>query len=64
MIWMPAPADLIQNKMTAEQTAEVLQRAAEALKALPEFIYTAMEEALRPMAESMGLKLGQFRRYP
>ncbi len=51
--------NLIPKKMTAEQTRDALQRAFDILKALPEFSHTAMDEALRPLAEALGLKPGQ-----
>jgi len=56
----PAPDLLIQKKMDAAQAANSLRRAREVLAALPEFTPHTIEEALRPVAEELGLKAGQF----
>jgi glutamyl-tRNA synthetase len=55
----PAAADLIPRKMTAQSTKAALLQALEVLRALPEFMYTALEEALRVLAEQLDLKPGQ-----
>ncbi|MBX3083245.1 MAG: glutamate--tRNA ligase [Anaerolineae bacterium] len=54
------PELLIPKKATAEQTLQVLQIAHDLLAGLPEFTVHAMEEALRPQAEKLGLNAGQF----
>ncbi len=51
--------ELIPKKMTAEQTAQVLQRAYDILAGLPDFTAHTQEEALRPLADTLGLKPGQ-----
>jgi glutamyl-tRNA synthetase len=56
---IPSPEELIPKKMTAEQTRDGLQRAYDTMAALPDFSHATMEAALRPLAESLGLKPGQ-----
>lgn len=52
----PDPAELIGDKMTAAQSAQALSAARQALAALPDFGQAAVEEALRSLAETLGLK--------
>jgi glutamyl-tRNA synthetase len=52
--------ELIPKKMTAEQAFEVLQRAYDTIKALPDLKHDTQEAALRPQAEELGLKPAQF----
>ena len=53
------PALLIQKNMTRDDTLRALEAAREALRAVPSFSEQALEEALRPLANSLGLKAGQ-----
>jgi len=53
------PALLIQKGMDAASVAAALQAAQETIAAAP-FEEQAMEEALRPVADRLGLKAGQF----
>jgi glutamyl-tRNA synthetase len=52
-------ASLIPKKMTAPQTAAALQSAYDTLAGLPDFAAHSQEDALRPLAESLGLNPGQ-----
>lgn len=54
-----SPAMLIPKKMDAPQTASALQSAYDTLAGLPDFAARTQEEALRPLAESLGLNPGQ-----
>ncbi len=54
------PQLLIQKKMTAEQTRQVLAESHQVLSALPTFDEAAIEEVLRAKAEEMQLKARQF----
>lgn len=54
----PTADDLIPKKMDARATAGVLQAAAAALEALPDWSAEAIEAALRAVAEERGLKAG------
>jgi glutamyl-tRNA synthetase len=58
---MPTPTAeaLIPKKTTTEQTCQALQRSAELIQATPEFNHATLEEPLRVLAESLGLKPGQ-----
>lgn len=49
---------MFKKDMTPEKAKAVLAEASERLKALPEFSIHAIEEALRSMAEPLGLKVG------
>ncbi len=53
------PAMLVQKKMTPEETLRALGAAQQALEAAPEFTGRALEAALRPLADALGLKAGQ-----
>ncbi|HEX3051400.1 MAG TPA: glutamate--tRNA ligase [Aggregatilineaceae bacterium] len=56
----PAPKEeLIQKKMDAAGTKAALERAYALLNALTEWSHAAMEGALRPLAEELGLSAGQ-----
>jgi len=50
------PALLVQKKMTTAQAQQVLTRAIAVLEALPDFTPEAIEGALRPLTEELGLK--------
>jgi glutamyl-tRNA synthetase len=50
---------LIGKKMTTETTRQALQAAQEKLSSLEHFNHDALEGALRPLAEELGLKAGQ-----
>jgi glutamyl-tRNA synthetase len=45
--------------MTLEQTRDALQKVCDVLVTLPDFSHTIQEEALRPLADELGLKPGQ-----
>jgi len=51
---------LVQKGMDKEGALAALRAAQEALAALPQFDEQALEEALRPAADRLGLKVGQF----
>jgi len=53
------PALLIQKKMTREDTLRALDAARDALEAVEPFSEQALEATLRPLAEALGLKVGQ-----
>jgi glutamyl-tRNA synthetase len=53
------PALLIQKNMTPEDAMRALAAAHAALEAAPSFAEQALEEVLRPLAGSLGLKAGQ-----
>ncbi|MGQ9851073.1 MAG: glutamate--tRNA ligase [Aggregatilineaceae bacterium] len=56
----PPPADqIIQKGMDAASTKAALQAAAERLAALPGFSAATQEQALRALADELGLKTGQ-----
>jgi glutamyl-tRNA synthetase len=55
----PAPEMLIQKKMDAASTRAALERALAVLETLPDFSAETQEQALRPLAEELGLKPGQ-----
>jgi glutamyl-tRNA synthetase len=56
----PADAEaLIQKKMDAEQTATALLRSAEVLEALTDFSTPALQEAIQPLTEALGLSNSQ-----
>jgi glutamyl-tRNA synthetase len=55
----PPAETLIQKKTDANQTAESLRRSREILAGMDVFEPHAMEEALRPLAEQLGLTPGQ-----
>lgn len=58
--FIPATADLlIQKKMDAAQTAMALQRSLEILSALKDFSTAALQEAIQPLTESLGLTNSQ-----
>jgi glutamyl-tRNA synthetase len=54
-----SPASLIPKKMDAAQTASALQSAYDTLAGLPDFAAQTQEDALRPLAEALGLNAGQ-----
>jgi len=54
------PATLVQKGMDVAGTLQALKAAEETLVSLAAFGETALEEALRPVAERLGLKAGQF----
>ncbi len=53
------PETLIQDNMTAEMTDRALVATVETLENLPEFETQSLEEALRSLAEALGLKTKQ-----
>ncbi len=55
----PDPTLLIQKKMDAAGTVTALRAAHEHLQALPEWNEASLEEALRALADELGLKPGQ-----
>jgi len=56
----PAPADtLIQKNMDIPKTKEALERAHQVLSHLDDFSHDAQEEAMRALADQMGLKPNQ-----
>ena len=55
----PPAETIIQKGMTAAQTRQALMQTHDTLSGLPEFTTHAMEEALRPLVEQLGLKPGQ-----
>lgn len=58
--FIPATADLlIQKKMDAAQTAMALQRSLEVLSALKDFSTAALQDAIQPLTESLGLTNSQ-----
>jgi glutamyl-tRNA synthetase len=58
-IEMPPAEEIIQKKTDATQTTQSLKRCREVLNGLAEWSPRLMEEALRPLAEELGLKPGQ-----
>ena len=52
-------ADLVQKGMDADGTRGAMEKAHAALEGLSTFDAEAMEGALRPLAEKMGMKVGQ-----
>ena len=54
------PALLVQKKSTAEDTRQILARSIAALEALPGFATPAIEEALRPLPDELGMKAREF----
>ena len=54
------PALLVDKKMTREQSVQALEAALQKLKTLYTFDIETLETTLRPMAEQLGLKTGQF----
>src|SRR5258708_14485801 len=58
---LPSLAELIPKKLTAGQTQKSLQSPYDTLAELPNFSHTTQEAALRPLAESLGIKPGQDR---
>jgi glutamyl-tRNA synthetase len=52
-------AQLIQKKMDAESTLKALRASYDTLKALGDFSHEKQEEAMRALAEQMGLSAGQ-----
>jgi glutamyl-tRNA synthetase len=54
------PALLVQKGMDKASTLAALEAAESALAALPSFEETILEATLRPVAERLGLKAGQF----
>ncbi len=54
------PQALIQKNMTRESTLRALEAASHALAEAPDFAPEALEPLLRGVAESLGLKAGQF----
>ena len=58
-IAVPKKELLVQKKSTPEETHVILQRSRAALAELSEFSHDAMEQALRSLAETMGIKAGQ-----
>jgi glutamyl-tRNA synthetase len=58
--FIPAPAEaLIQKKMDAAQTATALTRSAEALSNVTAFSTAALQEAIQPLTEALGLSNSQ-----
>ncbi len=55
----PSLEELVPKKMTAAETARALGAARETLAALPAFDHATIEEALRSLADRLGLKAGQ-----
>jgi glutamyl-tRNA synthetase len=55
----PLPEDLIGKKMTARDSAEAARQAYLILTELPEMDHESADEALRALAERLGLKAGQ-----
>ncbi|HVO71968.1 MAG TPA: glutamate--tRNA ligase [Aggregatilineaceae bacterium] len=55
----PPPEELIQQGMDATQTRAALEAALATLEALPDFNAATQEEAMRSLAERLGLKPGQ-----
>jgi glutamyl-tRNA synthetase len=53
------PSELIQKKMTAEDTLTALRRSLQALESLDDFSPEAQESVFRALAEELGLKAGQ-----
>jgi glutamyl-tRNA synthetase len=56
---VPAVEDMIPKKMTLEETARGLRAARETLATLPAFDQATIEEALRGLADRLGMKAGQ-----
>jgi glutamyl-tRNA synthetase len=55
----PDSSLLIGKDMTAAESAKAAQRAYEVIEALPSMEVDAMENALRALADELGLKAGQ-----
>jgi glutamyl-tRNA synthetase len=56
----PAPPEqLIQKKMDATNTRMALERALAVLESLPDFRADTQEQAMRALADELGLKIGQ-----
>ncbi len=53
------PAELAGKKMTLPDALAALEKAIEALEALPDFEESTLEEALRGLADALGLKAGR-----
>ena len=53
------PTLLVQKGMTLESTREALKQSLASLEGLPNFDTAPLEQALRPLAEELGLKTGQ-----
>jgi len=51
------PALLVQKKVTIEDTRRILARSLAVLEMLPDFTSQAIEEALRPLVDELGLKV-------
>ncbi|MBL8057580.1 MAG: glutamate--tRNA ligase [Anaerolineales bacterium] len=56
----PRPEDLLIKGQTPEQSRAALQAARTGLAAVPEWQHAALEAPMRALAESLGLKAGQF----
>lgn len=54
------PETLIQKRMSREDASRALEAAHQALAQTPSFAPEALEEVLRPLGESLGLKPAQF----
>jgi glutamyl-tRNA synthetase len=55
----PAAEELAGKDMTASESARAARRSAEVIRAQPEMEYDALENALRELADELGLKAGQ-----
>ena len=53
------PADLVQKKMDGAGTKLALERTLTEIEALPNFDANSLENALRPLADELGIKAGQ-----
>ncbi len=54
-----SPADLVPKGLSKAQAHDALQRVYDTLAALPAFDHQTQENAMRPLAETLGLKPGQ-----
>jgi len=57
---VPPVTEIIPKKLDAAKTKEVLEKAKDFIKALPNLDHEAAEELARTTAESMGIKMGDF----
>ena len=55
----PEPAELVGKKMSAQESASATERAHEVIQALSESEFSQLEDALRNLADELGIKAGQ-----
>ena len=55
----PEPSELVGKKMSAQDSARAAERAHEVIQALSESEFAQLEDALRDLADELGIKAGQ-----